>query len=55
MTKIALPDDLEAWAREEVAGHQALVEQAYREVDAGLVLSEAEVDAELDSWIAEAS
>jgi len=76
MVKIALPDDIEAWAKAEVAAgransieefitawvrerravdeaHRALVLKAYDSVAQGRIHDGADVDAELDRWIAE--
>jgi hypothetical protein len=76
MVTITLPDDIEAWARAEVAAgrarsieefvmswlrerrasnneHRALVLEAYESVAQGRVHDGADVDAELDRWIAE--
>lgn len=76
MVTITLPDDVEAWARAEVAAgraasiedfvtslvrerravddaHRALVLEAYESVAHGRVHDGADVDAELDRWIAE--
>ncbi len=76
MVTITLPNDLEAWAREQVAtgrastidaliaealrehrhtfaSHKALLVEAYGQLARGELVSEQELDAELDSWIAE--
>lgn len=76
MVTITLPDDIEAWARAEVAAgratsieefvtslvrerraiedsHRALVLEAYESVAQGRIHEGADVDAELDRWIAE--
>jgi len=76
MVTITLPDDIEAWARAEVAagrarsieefvtswlrevrasdsGHRALVLEAYESIAQGRVHDGADIDAELDRWIAE--
>lgn len=76
MVTITLPDDIEAWAKAEVAAgraksiedfvtswlrerralddaHRTLVLAAYQSAAQGRVHDGADVDAELDRWIAE--